>query len=141
VTANEIPPHLGALATQATDLVKRGDTINSVIEFVHQRSGGWIGTVWVIRQTLGIGLRETSLAVPVGEAVSEHRQSAIRCGDGLRVAHVGTGHGGQVAAVVVGQGRAARRRSGMRPSRAVPSSPAGTAASSASARAASAFVW
>lgn len=76
MTANEIPTHLLGLAPEAKDLLERGEPIDSVIRFVHERSGGWIGTLWVVREVLGIGLRETRELVELSPAFNAEGYTA-----------------------------------------------------------------
>ncbi|HEX5144576.1 MAG TPA: hypothetical protein VFW21_11980 [Mycobacterium sp.] len=70
MTANEIPPHLITLASEARDLIAQGDGINSVISYVHERSGGLIGTLWAIGQALGIRLPVTRDLVELSPALN-----------------------------------------------------------------------
>ena len=58
MTASEVPPQFYVLARDAEHLLGQGDAIDSIIRFVHGRTG-IIGTLWVIHQILGTGLKET----------------------------------------------------------------------------------
>jgi ribosomal protein L7/L12 len=69
MTANEVPPQFDALERDARDLLAEGEDINTVISFLHQQTG-IIGTIWVIRQTLGISLKETRDLVELSPALN-----------------------------------------------------------------------
>ena len=88
MAANEMPPQLLALRDQAKEWLARGESVESVIEFVREESPGTIGTVWVVEHALGISLRDAIELVeyaPVGspperEALTRWRELVASVG-------------------------------------------------------------